>query len=379
MVPPFGDGAYASVRPQIAITSPRSGNAETAQDLDGFFGLHPALASLKPIYDGRQLAIVHAVGSPSATRSHFDAQDYMEAGTPDSKTSADGWLNRCLQHTPTETNPFRAIAFSPNMPRSLMGMAPALAMQRIEQFDVRPQGVAGGQANRKAGQADRNANQVNRNPAQANRNAAAAGDIQAEFAAIWRNETFDAIDLLKRANPRQYAVENRAQYPNGPFGQTLQQVAQLIKANIGLEVTFADIGGWDTHANQGAATGQLANRLREFGEAIAAFHRDLGDRMRNVVLLTMTEFGRAVRQNGSGGTDHGHGSALFIAGGPVRGGKVYGKWPGLATGQLFEGRDLAVTTDFRDVFAEIAQKHVGVTDTSRIFPGYRPKQTLGIL
>jgi uncharacterized protein (DUF1501 family) len=285
----------------------------------------------------------------------------MEAGTPDSKTSPDGWLNRCIQHGTYGASPFRAIAFSPNMPRSLMGSAPALAMQRIEQFDVRAQGGAG---------------QGARNRAAA---ASAPGDIQAEFAALWRNETFDAVEMLKRANPRQYPVENRAQYPGGAFGQTLQQVAQLIKANIGLEVAFADLNGWDTHANQGAATGQLANRLREFGDAIAAFHRDLGDRMRNVTLLTMTEFGRAARQNGSGGTDHGHGSALFVAGGPVRGGKVYGRWPGLASGQLFEGRDLAVTTDFRDVFAEVATRHLGIPDGATIFPGYRPKQFLGIV
>jgi uncharacterized protein (DUF1501 family) len=153
----------------------------------------------------------------------------------------------------------------------------------------------------------------------------------------------------------------------------------LIKADIGLEVAFADIGGWDTHANQGGANGQLANRLREFGDAIAAFDRDLGDRMRNIVLLTMTEFGRAVRQNGSGGTDHGHASAMFALGGPVRGGKVYGKWPGLATDRLFEGRDLALTTDFRDVFSEVATKHLGIADPGPIFPGHRPDQTLGIL
>jgi uncharacterized protein (DUF1501 family) len=358
MIPPFGDRAYASIRPQIAIAAPRSGTADTALDLDGFFGLHPALGSLKPIYDEKHLAIVHAVGSPSHTRSHFDAQDYMEAGTPDSKTAPDGWLNRCIQTKTAGASPFQAIAFSPNMPRSLMGPAPALAMQRIEQFDVRPQGGNG---------------QNNRNVA------AGASSLSAEFAALWKNETFDAVAMLKRANPRQFPVENRAQYPGAAFGQTLQQIAQLIKANIGLEVAFADISGWDTHANQGAATGQMANRLREFGDAIAAFHRDLGDRMRNVVLLTMTEFGRAVRQNGSGGTDHGHASALFAVGGPVRGGKVYGQWPGLAAGQLFEGRDLALTTDFRDVFAEVARKHVGIENASAVFPGYRQERTLGIL
>ena len=196
---------------------------------------------------------------------------------------------------------------------------------------------------------------------------------------MWQNETFDAVRMLKQVNPAQFQPENGAQYANGQFGQPLQQIAQLIKANVGLEVAFADVQGWDTHANQGAAQGQLAQRLREFSDSIAAFYRDLGDRMENVVILTMTEFGRAIRQNGSGGTDHGHASALFVLGGPVKGGKVYGKWPGLAPEQLYEGRDLALTTDFRDVFSEILVKHMRTTDVGRVFPGYTPKTALGIL
>jgi uncharacterized protein (DUF1501 family) len=348
MVVPFGDPHYLSVRPQIGIPSPKAGSSETAIDLDGFFGLHPALASFKPIYDAGHLAMVHAVGSPDSTRSHFDAQDFMESGAPGNKAVADGWLNRCLQATQKpDDSLFRAVAMRPNMPRSLMGKAPALAMAKIQDFDVR-----GGRA---------------------------SDDLFGAFESMWKNDTFDAVRMLKQVNPTKFQPENGARYPNGQIAQPLQQIAQLIKADVGLEVAFADVQGWDTHANQGSSQGQLAQRLREFGDAIAAFYQDLGDRMQNVVVLTMTEFGRAIRQNGSGGTDHGHASALFVMGGPVKGRKVYGKWPGLAPEQLYESRDLALTTDFRDVFSEVLVKHMRTTDVSRVFPGYTPKTTLGLI
>jgi len=352
MVVPFGDSHYASLRPQIALPSPLRGGGETTLDLDGYFGLHPALGSLKPIYDAGHLAMVQAVGSPDNTRSHFDAQDYMESGAPGNKSVGDGWLNRYMQTDPRPkgTAPFRAIAMSTNMPRSLLGPAPALAMTKIQDFDVRGNAGRGGNS-----------------------------DIYSAFESMWHNETFDAIKMLKDANPTRFQPENGAVYPNQPFSQSLMQIAQIIKADVGLEVAFADLSGWDTHANQGAVAGQLSNRLREFGDGIAALYRDLGDRMRNVVIVTMTEFGRSIKQNGSGGTDHGHASALFMAGGPVKGGKVYGKWPGLAPDKLFEGRDLALTTDFRDVFAEILTKHMRTSDVARVFPGYTPRQPLGIL
>jgi uncharacterized protein (DUF1501 family) len=347
MVAPFGDRNYGAVRPQIAVPAPRNSAADAAIDLDGFFGFHPSLNSLKSIYDEGHLAVVHAVGSPDNSRSHFDAQDYMEAGVPGNKGIRDGWLNRYLQGSPKPNGgAFRAIALDANMPRSLMGPAPALAMARIQDFDVR-----GG-------------------------NRGGAADLYSAFEAMWHNSTFDAIKLLKSANPQQFRPENGAAYPNGQFGQGLLQMAQIIKADIGLEVGFLDIGGWDTHANQ---PGQLTQRLREFGDGLSAFYRDMGDRMRNIVVLTMTEFGRSIKQNGSGGTDHGHASALFVAGGPVKGRKVYGKWPGLATEQLHEGRDLALTTDFRDVFAEILTKHMHAADPAKVFPGWRPAQQLGLL
>ena len=347
MVAPFGDKSYYSVRPQIAIPEPKSGSEERAIDLDGFFGLHPALAGLKPIYDQRHLAIVHAVGSPSNSRSHFDAQDYMESGAPDNKNVPDGWLNRYVQTNPEgDATPFRAVAISPNVPRSLMGPAQAVAMTRVTDFGLRA-GLATPQ-------------------------------IEEVFADLYK-DTFEAVKMLRQSIPQQYIPASGVQYPNSGFGQTLMQIAQLVKAEVGLDVAFADVGGWDTHANQGSSRGQLAARLKDFGDSLAALYRDLGDRMQNVVILTMTEFGRAIQQNGSGGTDHGHASCLFVAGGSVTGGKVYGRWPGLASEQLFERRDLAVTTDFRDVFSEILIKHMHAKDVTKVFPGFKPAATLNIL
>jgi uncharacterized protein (DUF1501 family) len=339
MVVPFGDRHYYELRPQIAIPAPRHNVGEAAIDLDGFFALHPSLASLKPIFDNNHLAIVHAVGSPDNTRSHFDAQDYMESGTPGNKGFTDGWLNRYLGHNQeAEASPFRAVAISPTLPRALAGPAPAIALQRVAEF-----GIHGG---------------------------AATSEIEALFADTYK-DTFDAVRLLRNATSQQYTPDAAARYPKSPFGQALQQIAQLIKSDIGMEVAFTDIGGWDTHANQGNSRGQLANRLKDFGDALSALYQDLNDRMENIVIITMTEFGRAMRQNGSGGTDHGHASCVFIAGGPVKGGKVYGRWPGLAPEQLYEGRDLALTTDFRSVFSEILIKHMGVRDTSPVFPNFK--------
>ncbi len=343
-VVPFGDKNYYTLRSQIAIPQPKSGDAETAIDLDGFFGLNPGLAAFKPLYDAGELAVVQAVGSPDNTRSHFDAQDYMESATPGKKGTADGWLNRYLSaKRDASATPFRAVAFSSNMPRTLMGKENAIALTNINDFGVRS-------------------------------NATGFEALYAQNLSDSLHDTgkdaFEAVKMLKKANPQQYRPANGATYPGTPLGQSLLQIAQLIKSDVGLEVAFADVGGWDTHANQGNGRGQLANNLRQFSQAIAALYKDLGDRMQNVVILTMTEFGRTIRQNGSGGTDHGHASCLFALGGKVKGGKVYGKFPGLAPEQLYEGRDLALTTDFRDVFAEIAARHLGATNVNAIFPGY---------
>jgi uncharacterized protein (DUF1501 family) len=354
MVVPFGESTYYSLRPSIAIPKPASGNAESAIDLDGFFGLHPQMTALKPLWDSKRLAIIHASGSPDNTRSHFDAQDYMESATPGVKSTRDGWLNRYLQSKDDpKGSSFRAVSMTKTMPRVLQGRAPAIAMANLSEFAIR------------AGKS--------------------SAEMQGGFEAIYARqnndslagmgrETFEAVNYLKKANPAQYRPENGAQYPRNQFGNSLLQIAQLIKADVGLEVAFTDLGGWDTHVNQGSSRGQLANLLQQFSAGIAALYQDLGQRMDDVVVLTMSEFGRTVRENGNRGTDHGHANAMFVLGNSVRGGKVYGRWPGLKTDQLHDGRDLALTTDFRDVFGEIANRHLRSTNSSSLFPGYTLKQ-----
>jgi len=358
MVVPFGEKDYYASRPSIAVPKPNA--ADGAVDLDGFFGLHPRLAPLKPLWDSSQLAIVHAAGSPDGTRSHFDAQDYMESGTPGVKSTQDGWLNRCLHaREHADATPFRAVALAPQLPRMLQGTAPAVAMSQIGQFGIR---------------AGRSTDMVQ---ASFESEYAAAADAVLNRTG---GQAFDAVRMLKSADPSKYQPENGAEYPRSAYGEALRQIAQLVKADVGLEVAFAEAGGWDTHVNQGASAGQLAQRLADFGQGLAALTRDLGDRMADVMILTMSEFGRAVAENGNRGTDHGHGNAMFVIGGQsVKGGKVYGRWPGLAREQRYDGRDLAVTTDFRSVFAEVVRGHLGIAETATIFPGFTNTQTLGFL
>ena len=363
-VAPYGEADYYNLRPNIAI--PRPGNDKTGQpaaiDLNGHFGLHPALAPFKPLWDSGQLAIVHAAGSPDNTRSHFDAQDYMEIGTPGVKNTPDGWLNRYLQaKAEPQASPFRAVSMTANLPRTMQGKAASLAISNLNDFGIRG---AGGQTQSVQGGFEAMYSQA--------ANAALRGTGR---------DTFDAVKLLKQANPNQYATTAGVLYPRGQYGDRLKQLAQLIKSDVGVEVAFTDIGGWDTHINEGAGQGQLAGRLTEFGQGIAALYADLKAYADDVVILTMTEFGRTVKENGNRGTDHGHGSAMFVLGGAVKGGQVYGKWPGLKAAQLHEGRDLAVTTDFRDVFAELAQGHLRATNLATIFPGYQvnPANFKGLL
>lgn len=359
MIVPHGEKAYYAMRPSIAVPRPlgssRTVSREAAIDLDGFFGLHPSLASFKPLYDRGLLAPVHAVGSPSATRSHFDAQDYMETATPDVKGTADGWLNRYLAVKGTcdecKARPFRAVSLTQQTPRIMEGVNEVVAMNSLDEFTVRASG------------------------SQADRLEALYRTGSSDLVHGTGAEMFEAVRMLKAANPRKYLPRNGAEYPRSQFGQRLLQIAQLIKADVGLEIAFADAGGWDTHVNQGAATGQLALRLDDFAQSISALVADLGDRMGDVLILTMSEFGRMARENGSRGTDHGHAGALFVIGGDVKGGKVYGKWPGLEREQLYEGRDLALTTDFRSVFAEVTARHLGATNLSKIFPGFPVQST----
>ena len=357
MIVPFAERDYYTSRPTLALGRPGSG-PDAAIDLDGFFALHPRLAPLAPLWQKQQLAIVHACGSPDGTRSHFDAQDYMETATPGVKSTPDGWLNRYLHAKEHQAKtPFRAVALAQQLPRALQGTAPALAIGQIAQFGIRGQSSPMVQDSFEA-------------------EYAAAADRVLKTTG---SEAFDAVRMLKNANPLQYAPAPGVEYPRSAFGEALKQIAQLIKADVGLEVAFAESGNWDHHVNEGAATGQLANRLDDLARGIAALVRDLGDRMQDVVVMTMSEFGRAVAENGNRGTDHGHANAMLVLGGGVRGGKVYGRWPGLAREQRHDGRDLAVTTDFRTVFSEVVRGHLGLADTRTVFPGFEDKVSLGLM
>ena len=353
VVVPHGEKAYYDLRPTIAVPRPASGEkrADAAIDLDGFFGLHPSLQPLKPLFDQRSLAIVDAVGSPDPTRSHFDAQDYMESGTPGLKATDDGWMNRALPKEPGKVSPVRAIALGPVLPRTLQGSKPAIALQSIDAFQVRDS------------QAARQFQQLY------------LQSTDPVLQATGR-ETFEAVAMLQSVQKQSYKPAGGADYPRGRFGDSLRQVAQLIKSGVGVEMAFVDIGGWDHHVNelgQRASEGQLANLLREYGRALSAFWLDMGDRMQDVVIVTMSEFGRTAHENGDRGTDHGHANCMFVMGGAVKGGKVYGKWPGLAKEQLYEGRDLALTTDFRDVLGELVARHMENPSLQGVFPGYDPK------
>jgi uncharacterized protein (DUF1501 family) len=274
----------------------------------------------------------------------------MESATPGVKSTNDGWLNRYLQSKDdTQKSLFRAVSMTQTMPRVLQGRAPALAISNLSDFTIR--------AGRSSASIQSGFEEI-------------YGATTNDSLAGMGRETFEAVNYLKKVNPAQYKPENGAQYPRNPFGNSLQQIAQLIKAGVGLEVAFTDIGGWDTHVNEGSSRGQLGNLLQQFSSGIAALHTDLGQRMDDVVILTMSEFGRTVRENGNRGTDHGHANAMFVVGNTVRGGKIYGQWPGLKSDQLYEGRDLALTTDFRDVFGEIAAHHLGSSNLKPVFPGY---------
>ena len=349
IVVPHGEPSYYAMRPTINIPK------KSVIDLNGFFGLHPSMSAFEPLWKEKQLAIVHAAGSPDPTRSHFDAQDFMESGTPGVKVTDDGWLNRALQELPAnrsvdDKSAFRAIALGPSLPRILSGKEPAVAVNDLNAFSV------GG-----------------KNPK--------AAPIANTFEAMYENsvdtvlhgtgqETFDAVKMLKAADPAKYAPAAGANYPKGRFSDSLKQLAQLIKANLGVQVAFADIGGWDHHVNEGSTQGQIANILGDFSQSIAAFWTDLGDLGEDTILVTMSEFGRTARENGNRGTDHGHANVMFVLGGPVKGGKVYGRWPGLDQSQLYESRDLAVTTDFRLVLSEVVSRYLGNKDLKTVFPGF---------
>jgi uncharacterized protein (DUF1501 family) len=347
IVVPFSDPQYYSLRPTIAAPAP--GKPNGVIDLDGRFGFHPALKPLKSLWDNGQLAIVEATGSPDFGRSHFDAQAYMESGTSGVKTG-DGWLNRAMKTPQFPTSTFRVVSMGSNLPLILRGDTGATAIGELAKIEL---GTGGS--------------------AIFEQMYMSSGDP--DMSRVGK----DAFELLRKVevfNDQTYFPSNGARYLGGQAAQDLRQVARLIKADVGLEAAFVEITGWDHHSNEAS---QLSSMLNSLANALSSFATDMGDRMEDIVLVTLSEFGRTARENGNGGTDHGHGSLMMTIGGPVRGGKVYGEWPGLDPEQLFERRDLAVTTDYRDVLSEILTRHMGVTNLSRVFPEFKSQTTLGFI
>ncbi len=370
VVVPHGDADYYKLRSvgNGGIALARTGG-DSVIDLDGHFGLHPALSMLAPLWKAGHLGAIHAVGSPNPTRSHFDAQDYMESATPGNKGMATGWLTRAMAACPEDARngKISTVSLTAQVPRSFDGDKDVLAIPNLKTFGIGRDGRATSLGN-------------------------GAGDASGGFEALYAGavgdvlhgagrETFDAVKMLNGLDPTRYRASGGAVYGRSPLAQSLQQIAQLIKADLGLEVAFAETGGWDTHVGQGGAQGNLARRLTDLGQSLAAFYTDLGDHMSDITVLTMSEFGRTARQNGDGGTDHGHGTCFLTLGGEVAGGKVLGEWPGLSRDKLNEGRDLAVTTDFRRVFGEVAAKQLGVSDLKSVFPEFKltPRDFRGVM
>ncbi len=358
LVVPYGDKDYYSSRETLAIAQPDAGNAQTAIDLDGFFGLHPNLRPLKDIYDASALAIVHAVGSPDPTHSHFDAMDFMERGTPGEKSIPTGWIGRHLQQVAVSNQtPFRAVGMGSLLQASLRGPVPATALQSIAEFHL----------------------QGDQKKAQAIQAALAALYDGNGFVEMEGQQTLQAMRDLAKIAQGPYAPANGANYPATAFGKSLQTVAQLVKSGMGLEVACVDIGGWDTHVQEGTTSdGQMPRLIDEFAKGLAAFYTDLQDQMGHITVVTMSEFGRRVQENTSRGTDHGHGNVMFVMGGGINGKKVYGEWPGLSKDDLYGPGDLAITTDFRDVLGEIVQKRLGNTNLAAVFPNYNAFKFRGL-
>jgi uncharacterized protein (DUF1501 family) len=350
MVVPHGEPAYYALRPSLGIPrpdDPHAKNNERSLDLDGFFGLHPNMHPLLDSWQSRHLAIIHACGAPDESRSHFKAMELMERGVDDERGPGSGWIGRHLASLDTgNSSPLRAIGLGRLPQRSLSGSVPVTALRSITDFHL------GGDASAVARM-------------RAALNAIYAGD---DFG----QETLTILDILQKLDPDQSGT---SQYPDTEFGLALKQTAMLIKAEVGLEVAAIDLGGWDTHFAQ---SGIQAGLIQDLSQGLAAFHADMADHMDRLTVVTMSEFGRRVAENGSLGTDHGHGSMMMVLGGHVVGGKVHGVWPGLEKDQLIGPGDLAVTTDYRDVLAEILAKRMNNPSSGEIFPGYTP-QLRGIL
>ena len=349
-VPPLDDTTLEALRPRLAMSAARS-NGGQVLDLDGRFGLHPAFAPLTPFWREGRLAIVHAVGSPNPTRSHFDAQDFMETGTPWRKGTSSGWLNRVADRV-ASASPFSALSLTRELPKSLYGRAPALAIADLADFELRLR-------------QDREVDTETREHLQV-----LYEERRQDLLRQRGSEMFEALRLISQPEIAAYRRRRGSHYPTTRLGQSLLQIAYLIKAGVGLQIACAESEGWDTHVAQGAEVGPFARQADDLARSITAFWTDIEPFHDDVVVLTMTEFGRTVRENGSGGTDHGHGSCLFALGNRVDGGKIYGQVPTLEPENLFESRDLPVTTDFRSVFSEVAGKLFDLDDDQAVFPGW---------
>jgi uncharacterized protein (DUF1501 family) len=346
VVAPVGDPNYRVLRPTIGLEA--AGMDGGVLDLDGYFGLHPALAPLMPYWEKKQLAFVHASGSPDDTRSHFDAQDYMESATPGRKGTPDGWLNRLVANLPGASTPSRLLSVGPIMPRAVSGPAAAMNL---------PNGAA-----------------ATRPDLLDRPNMASAFDAlyagHERFGRAYQDGRNAHREVMEASMKNEMnAADGGAPLPNG-FPDDAARLATLMRNDARFQLAFVALGGWDTHANQGAASGQLANRLAPLGQGLAVLAQRLGPMFEDTTIVVMSEFGRTARQNGNGGTDHGHGNAMWVLGGPVAGGKVHADWKGVGDAALNEGRDLPVTTDFRLVLAQVAERHLRLSDKqlSTVFP-----------
>jgi uncharacterized protein (DUF1501 family) len=356
-VTPFTDSYFLAARPTLSLSAVAAGRSNPLLDLDGRWGLHPGMKAFEPLFKDGRLAIVQGIGSPNNTRSHFDAQDYMESGTPFDKGTSSGWLNRAVGLLGHDAlTPFTAVSLTSALPRSFYGDNPSLAISNLQDFAIQLKG----------------------NPAAATTAARSFEDLYDQTSAgLLRQtgkESFEAMKLLQQADVHNYRPAAGAVYPGSPLGNSLRQIAQLIKMDVGLEVAFTESNGWDTHFNQGTDNGIFARNVADLSNSIAAFWQDLDVYQDDVTVMTMTEFGRTVHQNGTGGTDHGRASCNFILGNRVDGGKVHGDVPSLATENLEDRRDLPVTTDFRSVFSAVADAHLQISNDKVLFPDWGGKK-----
>lgn len=354
LVPPVGDPGYFHLRPNLALGVPGSGE-DAALRLDDTFGFHPALAPLMPWWRTGSLAAIHAVGLPQPVRSHFDAQDFVESGTPGVKSTRDGYLNRALAALPEQpsASAFRAVALQPTLPRALAGDAPALALESLEGFRIGAPGRAA--------------------PVSFDSLYAAAVDEALRTTGV---ETSSALSLVADKRLADQPPSNGATYPRSPLGRRLQDLARLIHADVGLQLAATEAGGWDTHILQGREKGPFAQRVKDLGDSLAAFATDLGPRLEDVLVVVFTEFGRTAHENGNRGTDHGTGGAMLVLGGKVRGGRVHGPWKGLSEPYLVDGRDVPSLTDIRTVLAEALVTHCGLATIEAVFPGLGARPAL---